>query len=53
VEGDPITHRRLLGIAVILFGISLTLVGGGIAGLLVSFAGLAIAALTPGTAPRR
>ena len=53
MEGDPITHRRLLGIAVILFGIAIMLVGGGIVGLVVSFVGLALSALPPSATPRR
>ena len=53
MTGDPVTHRLLQGIAVMLFGIALELVGGGIIGLGVAFAGLAIAAISPSTGPRR
>jgi hypothetical protein len=53
MTGDPITHRLLQGIAIILFGISLTLVGGGVVGLLIAVIGLVICAVAPGTGPRR
>jgi hypothetical protein len=52
MAGDPITHRLLQGIAVILFGIALTLSGGGGVGLLVAGIGLVIAAISPSTGPR-
>lgn len=52
MTGDVITHRLLQGIAVILFGIALELVGGGAVGLVVAVVGLVIAAVVPSTGPR-
>ena len=52
MSGDPVTHRLLQGIAILLFAIVLALTGGGGIGLVVGFIGLVVAAVSPSIRPR-